>query len=77
MSYFGLEHKSQHEESPNVFRRQSYDDDAQLGDIDAGLGADGEDAENKTMSEDGARSPRDPVAEELVGRSLASELEAA
>ena len=49
----------------------------QLGDIEASLGADDEEVEDKAMLEDGALSPQDAVAEELVGRSLASELEAA
>ncbi|CAD0109176.1 unnamed protein product [Aureobasidium uvarum] len=76
MSYFDTKPNEQGEESPMVFRRQSYDEDAQLGDVDAGMGANDEDEQNTvTMDNDKQRS-LDQTPEELVGRSLANELEA-
>ncbi|KAG9597239.1 hypothetical protein KCU86_g19531, partial [Aureobasidium melanogenum] len=76
MSYFDTKANEIGEESPMVFRRQSYDEDAQLGDVDTGIGADDEEEQRGTNMDDEAQSPRDQTPEELVGRSLASELEA-
>ena len=78
MSYFDTKTDEQGQESPMVFRRQSYDEDAQLGDVDTGIGADDEEEEEQsaTAPEDDAQGPRDQTPEELVGRSLADELEA-
>ncbi|THX13212.1 hypothetical protein D6D13_03805 [Aureobasidium pullulans] len=77
MSYFDTKTDEQGQESPMVFRRQSYDEDAQLGDVDTGIGADEEEEEQgATAPEDVAQGPRDQTPEELVGRSLADELEA-
>ncbi|KEQ59848.1 uncharacterized protein M437DRAFT_55820 [Aureobasidium melanogenum CBS 110374] len=76
MSYFDTKAHEVGEVSPMVFRRQSYDEDAQLGDIDTGIGADDEEEQRIVNMDDEAQSPRDQTAEELVGRSLANELEA-
>lgn len=73
MSYFDAKKdEEQGEESPMVFRRQSYDEDAQLGDVDTGSGADDDD-EGDSGAQQGTQ---EQTPEELVGRSLASELEA-
>ncbi|CAD0089479.1 unnamed protein product [Aureobasidium mustum] len=76
MSYFDTKPTEVGEESPMVFRRQSYDEDAQLGDVDTGIGADDEEEQTTVNMDNEAQSPRDQTPEELVGRSLASELEA-
>ncbi|KAH0142034.1 hypothetical protein KCU67_g14222, partial [Aureobasidium melanogenum] len=76
MSYFDTRANEMGEESPMVFRRQSYDEDAQLGDVDTGIGADDEEEQRSVNMDDEVQSPRDQTPEELVGRSLASELEA-
>ncbi|KAK6007544.1 hypothetical protein QM012_004358 [Aureobasidium pullulans] len=76
MSYFDTKPSEVGEESPMVFRRQSYDEDAQLGDVDTGIGADDEEEQTNDNMNDEVENPRDQTPEELVGRSLASELEA-
>ncbi|KAI5248503.1 hypothetical protein E4T43_01232 [Aureobasidium subglaciale] len=76
MNYFDTTHNEQSGESPMVFRRQSYDEDAQLGDVDTSIGADDEQEQEVVNMNDGVQGSRDQTPEELVGRSLASELEA-
>ncbi|KER00354.1 hypothetical protein AUEXF2481DRAFT_24692 [Aureobasidium subglaciale EXF-2481] len=76
MTYFDTTHNEQGGESPMVFRRQSYDEDAQLGDIDTSIGADDEEEQEVVNMDDEVQDSHDQTPEELVGRSLASELEA-
>jgi hypothetical protein len=76
MAYFDTKPNGNGEESPMVFRRQSYDEDAQLGDIDTGIGADDEEEQRVVAMDNEAQCPADQTPEELLGRSLASELEA-
>jgi hypothetical protein len=76
MAYFDSKPSGQGEESPMVFRRQSYDEDAQLGDVDTGMGADDEEEQRTITMDNEVQSPADQTPEELLGRSLASELEA-
>lgn len=76
MTYFDTKPNEQGEESPMVFRRQSYDEDAQLGDVDTGMGADIEEEQGTVTADDGLQRSTDQTPEELLGRSLASELEA-
>lgn len=76
MTYFDTKPNEQGEESPMVFRRQSYDEDAQLGDVDTGLGADVEEEQRTITADDESQRSTDQTPEELLGRSLANELEA-
>ena len=76
MAYFDAKPNGYGEESPMVFRRQSYDEDAQLGDVDTGIGADDEEEHRVSAMDDEIQRPTDQTPEELLGKSLASELEA-
>ena len=76
MAYFDTQPNEQGEESPMVFRRQSYDEDAQLGDVDTGMGADVEEEQRIITTDDEPQRSVDQTPEELLGRSLANELEA-
>jgi hypothetical protein len=76
MAYFDSQPNGQGEESPMVFRRQSYDEDAKLGDVDTGMGADDEEEQRAIATDDKVQHPASQTPEELLGRSLASELEA-
>jgi len=76
MAYFNSQPNGQGEESPMVFRRQSYDEDAQLGDVDTGMGADDEEEQRPIAMDDKVQRDASQTPEELLGRSLASELEA-
>ena len=76
MTYFDTNPNGQSEESPMAFRRQSYDEDAQLGDVDTGMGADDEEEQRAVSIDDEVQHSSDQTPEELLGKSLASELEA-
>jgi hypothetical protein len=76
MAYFDSKPNEQGGESPMVFRRQSYDEDAQLGDVDTGMGADDEEEQRTATLDNEVQSSIDQTPEELLGRSLANELEA-
>jgi hypothetical protein len=52
MAYFDSQPNGQGEESPMVFRRQSYDEDAQLGDVDTGIGVDDEEEQRAVAMDD-------------------------
>ncbi|GAB7348573.1 hypothetical protein MBLNU459_g6961t3 [Dothideomycetes sp. NU459] len=63
--------------TPNFLKRQNYDEDAEIGDVDPRIiGAADDELADSLLPDDSFDEPS-PLAEELVGRSLAAELDVA